>query len=112
MAVLLTLCLTILLYLRIFSNCAELVKNPHSDGFFITGRGCGASNPFKSLNYIPDSLEDYECSFINLQTFAPNYLHIGSEVPNCSINDHVNNLIGNHGWNVDGWDFISINRYS
>ena len=106
----LKLSITILLILSKLSNCAELIKNPNSEGFFITGRGCGSSRPFKFLNYIPDNLEEYECSFINIQTFEPNHLPIESVVPNCSINDHVNNLIGSHDWNVDGWDFISINR--
>ena len=53
------------------SFTAELVKSPSSKGFFITGRGCGASNPFNFLNFIPENLEDFECSFINLETFAP-----------------------------------------
>ena len=50
---------------------AELVKSSKSRGFFITGRGCGASNPFNFLNFVPEKLEDFECSFINLETFAP-----------------------------------------
>ena len=108
----LKLCLTILLIQSKWSNSAELIKNPNSEGFFITGRGCGASSPFKFLNYIPDNFEEYECSFINLQTFVHYHLHIESEEPDCSINDHVNNLIGSYNWKVDGWDFISINRLS
>ena len=108
----LKLCLTILLILSKLSNCAELIKNPNAEGFFITGRSCGASSPFKFLNYIPGTLEDYECSFINLQTFVPYNLHNESEEPDCSVNDHVNNLIGSHDWKVDGWNFVSIDRYS
>ena len=50
---------------------AELVKSPSSTGLFITGRGCGASNPYNFLNFVPAKLEDFECSFINLETFAP-----------------------------------------
>ena len=45
---------------------AELVKSSSSRGFVITGRGFGTSNPFKFLNLIPEKLEDFECSFINL----------------------------------------------
>ena len=100
----LKLCLTILLILSKLSNCAELIKNPNAEGFFITGRSCGASSPFKFLNYIPGTLEDYECSFV------PYHLHMESELPDCSINDHVNNLIGSHDWKVDGWNFVSIDR--
>ena len=108
----LKLCLTILLILSKLSNGAELIKNPNSEGFFITGRGCGASSPFKFLNYIPDNLEEYECSFINLQTFVPYHLRIKTEIPDCSINDQFNNLIGSHEENVNGWNFDGIDRYS
>ena len=108
----LKLCLTILLILCKLSNCAELIKNPNSEGFFITGRGCGSSSPFKFLNYIPDNLEEYKCSFINLQTFVPYHLHIETEIPDCSVNDQLNNLIGSHEENVNGWDFGGIDRYS
>ena len=108
----LKLCLTILLILSKLSNCAELIKNPNAEGFFITGRSCGASSPFKFLNYIPDNLEEYECSFINLQTFVPYHLHIETEIPDCSVNDQLNNLIGSHEENVNGWDFDGIDRYS
>ena len=108
----LKLCLTILLIQSKLSNSAELIKNPNSEGFFITGRGCGASSPFKFLNYIPDNLVEYECSFINLQTFVPYHLHIETEIPDCSINDQLNNLIGSHEENVNGWDFEGIDRYS
>ena len=108
----LKLCLTILLIQSKLSNSAELIKNPNSEGFFITGRGCGASSPFKFLNYIPDNLEEYECSFIKLQTFVPYHLRIETEIPDCSINDQLNNLIGSHEENVNGWNFDGIDRYS
>ena len=46
----------------------ELVKTPNGgpNEYFITGRGCGGLNPIKYLNYIPKDLNNYECTFINL----------------------------------------------
>ena len=38
-----------------------------SNGYFITGRGCGITNPIRYLNSMPKNIEDYECSFIELQ---------------------------------------------
>ena len=43
----------------------ELIKK--DNGYFITGRGCGTNTPLKYMNYIPEDLDEYECSFINLK---------------------------------------------
>ena len=63
----------LMIFIALFGQTfpAELVKIPSSRGFFITGRGCGASNPFNFLNFMPEKLEDFECSFINLESFPP-----------------------------------------
>ena len=47
----------------------ELIKR--SNGYFITGRGCGTNIPLKYMNYIPQNLEKYECSFITFNNYVP-----------------------------------------
>ena len=47
------------------SKSAELVESPN--GYFITGEDCGKSTPLKYLNYIPENIDDFECSFIELK---------------------------------------------
>ena len=42
-----------------------------SSGYFITGRGCGTTNPIRYLNSIPKDLQNHECSFIDLQKSVP-----------------------------------------
>ena len=42
-----------------------------SNGYFITGRGCGITNPIRYLNSIPKYLQNHECSFIDLQKSVP-----------------------------------------
>ena len=49
----------------------ELVKPPDGNGWFITGRGCGVSTKIKYLTYIPEDLDQHECTFINFWTFEP-----------------------------------------
>ena len=46
-------------------HAGELIKK--DNGYFITGRGCGTNTPLKYMNYIPENLDEYECSFINLK---------------------------------------------
>ena len=46
-------------------HAGELIEK--DNGYFITGRGCGTNTPLKYMNYIPDDLDKYECSFINLK---------------------------------------------
>ena len=48
---------------------ADIVKRPN--GYFITGRGCGTTNPIKYLTSIPKNIGNYECSFIELQKSQP-----------------------------------------
>ena len=48
---------------------ADIVKRPNGD--FITGRGCGVTNPIRYLNSMPKDIENYECSFIDLQKSRP-----------------------------------------
>ena len=48
---------------------ADIVKRPN--GYFITGRGCGTTNPIRYLNAMPKDIENYECSFIELQKSRP-----------------------------------------
>ena len=33
----------------------------------VTGEDCGKSTPLKYLNYIPENIDDFECSFIELK---------------------------------------------
>ena len=47
----------------------NLIERP--SGYFITGRGCGTTNPIRYLNSIPKNLQKHECSFIYLQKSAP-----------------------------------------
>ena len=49
----------------------NLVKTPDGNGLFITGRGCGVSTKIKYLTYIPEDLDQHECTFINFWTFEP-----------------------------------------
>ena len=45
---------------------ADIVET--SNGYFITGRGCGITNQLKYLKYMPDpeDLENHECTFVEL----------------------------------------------
>ena len=64
-----------LLILQNQSLAAELVKRPN--GYFVTGAGCGIDTPIKYMNYFPKDLEANQCTFINVETFAPiNYFTI------------------------------------
>ena len=64
--------LTMKLYIAILffleTQAAEIVKRPNGD-YFITGRGCGISNPIKYLKNFPpkQKLEEYQCSFVQLE---------------------------------------------
>ena len=55
-------------FLQIFAS-SDLVERPN--GYFITGRGCGVTNPLRYLNFIPEKIEEYECSFIELEKSKP-----------------------------------------
>ena len=48
---------------------ADIVQR--QNGYFITGKGCGTTNPIRYLNSMPKNIEDYECSFIELQKSRP-----------------------------------------
>ena len=50
------------------SESTDLIKLPN--GYFITGRGCGIITPIRYLKSIPEKLEDFECSFIELVIFS------------------------------------------
>ena len=52
-----------------FVQSAQLVQRPN--GYFITGRGCGTTTALKYLNYLPKTLEEHQCSFINLNRMVP-----------------------------------------
>ena len=64
--------LTMKLYIAILffleTQAAEIVKRPNGD-YFITGRGCGISNPIRYLKNFPpkEKLEEYKCSFVQLE---------------------------------------------
>ena len=60
--------ISISVLLQIFAT-SDLVERPN--GYFITGRGCGVTNPLRYLNFIPDKIEEYECSFIELEKSSP-----------------------------------------
>ena len=62
----------VLLISRNFCFGAELVERPN--GYFITGAGCGGDTPISYLNYIPEDLEQNQCTFINMDDFVPSYL--------------------------------------
>ena len=48
---------------------ADIVKRPN--GYFITGRGCGVTNPIRYLNHLPKNIEEYQCSFIEFENSRP-----------------------------------------
>ena len=52
-----------------FVETSELIER--ENGYFITGKGCGVDTPLKYLNYIPDVLEDFPCTFINMENSVP-----------------------------------------
>ena len=54
----------IILYNLTFANSVELVTTPDGKGQFITGRGCGVNTPIKYLNYMPNNIDDFECSYV------------------------------------------------
>ena len=54
--------------LQIFAT-TDIVERPN--GYFITGRGCGVTNPIRYLNFIPEKIEEHECSFIELEKSQP-----------------------------------------
>ena len=67
----------------------QLVDNPEGPGQFITGRGCGVTTPIKHLNYIPENLNDFKCSFV-LQEHS----HPPTKFTDCKTpNEHVKNLL-------------------
>ena len=61
--------ISMLFLIRIAVVSADIVKRPN--GYFITGRGCGVTNPIRYLNSMPKDIENYGCSFIDLQKSRP-----------------------------------------
>ena len=59
----------IILFLLQTIESAEIVERPH--GYFITGRGCGTTNPIRYLNSVPKNIEEYQCSFIEFEKSRP-----------------------------------------
>ena len=47
----------------------DIVQRPN--GYFITGKGCGTTNPIRYLTLIPKVIKNYQCSFIELQNSRP-----------------------------------------
>ena len=47
----------------------EIVER--TNGYFITGRGCGVTNPIRYLNHLPKNIEEYQCSFIEFEKSRP-----------------------------------------
>lgn len=48
-------------------NAVQL-KTGENGEYFITGRSCGILNTIKYLNEIPEKIEDYPCSYINVDS--------------------------------------------
>ena len=65
-------CILTFLILQKYSKAAELIERPN--GYFITGAGCGGDTPISYLNYIPEDLDQNQCTFINMDDFIPSYL--------------------------------------
>ena len=65
------LVIAIILFLQLQSllRSQNLIERP--SGYFITGRGCGTTNPIRYLNSIPKDLQNHQCSFIDLQNSVP-----------------------------------------
>ena len=49
-------------------------QSQRPNGYFITGRGCGGDIPLKYLDYIPNDLEKFQCSYITLKSIPPGLL--------------------------------------
>ena len=68
----------------------QLINTPDGLGQFITGRGCGVTTPIKYLNYIPENLDKFECSFVHAQE----NLNPPIKFKDCKTpNEHVKNLL-------------------
>ena len=52
-----------------FVETSELIER--ENGYFITGKGCGVDTPLKYLNYVPEKLVDFPCTFINMENSIP-----------------------------------------
>ena len=61
--------LILLLFLIKTVESVDIVQRPN--GYFITGKGCGTTNPIRYLTSIPKVIENYQCSFIELQNSRP-----------------------------------------
>ena len=61
--------MSILFLIQTAAVSADIVKRPN--GYFITGRGCGVTNPIRYLNFIPEKIEEHEWSFIELEKSQP-----------------------------------------
>ena len=65
---------SMLILILLFSSiimCAEVIQSPDKNNQFITGRGCGISNTIKYLNYLPENVEDFACTFIQTKNSVP-----------------------------------------
>ena len=51
--------------------CVEVIQSPDKNNQFITGRGCGISNTIKYLNYVPENVEDFACTFVQMENSVP-----------------------------------------
>ena len=51
--------------------CVEVIQSPDKNNQFITGRGCGISNTIKYLNYVPENIEDFACTFVQMENSVP-----------------------------------------
>ena len=49
----------------------EVIQSPNKNNQFITGRGCGISNTIKYLNYLPENIEDFACTFVQMENSVP-----------------------------------------
>ena len=51
--------------------CVEVIQSPDKNNQFITGRGCGISNTIKYINHVPENLEDFACTFVQMENSVP-----------------------------------------
>ena len=75
----------VLLFLKpdISSALSKIVRTPNND-LFITGRGCGIETPIKYLNYFPSTLNEFECSFIQINQTKSHTSNLGKDINFCN----------------------------
>ena len=65
-------CLLVHLIILVLVQTIESVEIvERTNGYFITGRGCGVTNPIRYLNHLPKNIEEYQCSFIEFEKSRP-----------------------------------------